>query len=260
MPFRTKKPTSNFLIAPRTQNEAIVRFSTVKCLLLGTMEIIDEGEGTYTPNETLPGSSANYYHLFVRCFTPIGKNNISVTVAGYKSGTGLELALFSVPAYSTMDSAFLPWYNRGSGWTSVSNVYISGSSGVAGDGFELWAIPDPDMFTRLAYVRSWDITGGAYMMPIPDLFDPSRTHIRTRRNFTVNLGKDYVYYTDIGSLSDKDVTLMLEIHPGGTAFVSEYIIIPQCRISESVSAGDNAVITATADGAFNGLIIYEPND
>lgn len=260
MPFRTKKPTENFLKAPRTQNEAIVRFSEALCLQLGTMEIIGEGEGIYTVNESLPGAGVSYYHLFVRCFTPIGENDISITVAGYKSGTGLELAQFLIPAYSPMDSAFLPWYNRGSGWTSVTNVYISGSSGVAGDGFELWAVPDPDEFTRLAYVRNWDITGGAYTMPIPDLFDPSRTHIRTRRNFTVSLGKDYVYYTDIGSLSDKEITLMLEIHPGGTAFVTEYIIIPKCRIAESVSAGDNAVITATADGAFSGLIIYEPND
>jgi hypothetical protein len=123
----------------------------------------------------------------------------------------------------------------------------------------IYAVPDPDQFTRLAYVRNWDLDPGPFSRPVPDLFDPARVQIRTRREPTLTIGKDYVDLDGFDSVRGKTFTLMLEVHPGGGPNVVEYIYFPRCYLSPDQSAPDNEILVSSAAGGSRTLLCYKPS-
>lgn len=255
MSFQTIAPPAYLAEKPRIQPEGVIKYSLKNSFKLGQVYVTAPGVCEWTPStyEEIPAGDESY-HLMAVVSLPVGTSDVLLTVSGNRGGSGLVNGYVTVIALSTWDSAFL--FSGGPGWNSVSNVTCAG--GVAGDLIDIYAVPDPDQFTELYYVRSFEFDAGPYTTPIPDKFEPAKVHINVRREPTFSFSKDYVDLTDVSTLRGREVTLMFEMRPAGLSAVVEYIILPKAAVSVDESAPDNAMITSNATGFERRLLIYQP--
>ena len=241
---------------PKTQNEAEVLYSLLNNYMLGRVLVTAAGVCTWTAdvNESIPAGNNNYY-LFASVVFPMGGAELDLVISGNKGGSGLVNGYVTIPGDAIYDDTYI--VSGGDNWNSISGVTCVG--GTANDLIEIWAIPDIDQFTSLAYVRSWDLARGDHMIPVPDRFDPAETHIRVRREPTLSISKDYVDPNALDILRGREVTIVMEIQPNGMSAVEEYVFFPKAAISNDINAPDNAMVQSVATGTARRILSYSPS-
>ena len=256
MPFIETAPPAALLGKPKTQNEGEVKYTLKNSYRLGRVEVTASGVCTWTADseESIPAGDNTYYLFGVAVF-PLGGVDVTLTISGNKGGSGLVNGYMTLTGTAIYDDSFIA--TGGANWNSISGVTCSG--GTANDLIDIYAIPDPDEFTLLAYVRTWELARGDHMIPVPDGFDPQATTVRQRRENSFSIGKDYVDPDALTIIRGRECTVMIEIHPGGLSTIQEYIIFPKAAVSTDISSPDNAMVTSTASGGARDILSYEPS-
>lgn len=256
MPYQEVAPPASLLNKPKTQNEAVLLYSLLNSYRLGRIEVTAAGVCTWTAdsNESIPANDNNYY-LFATCVFPMGGSDLNLTISGNKGGSGLVNGYVTVDGNGIYDDTFI--VSGADNWNSVSGVTCTG--GTANDLVDIWAVPDIDQFTEMAYVRTWETPRGDHMIPVPDGFDAARVNVRVRREPTISISKDYVDPDVMGILRGREATIVVEIRPSGLAIVDEYIICVKAAISNDVNAPDNAMISSVASGFSRQFLSYKPS-
>lgn len=241
---------------PKTQNEADVKYSLLNAYRLGRVEVTASGVCTWTAdvNEAIPSGNNNYY-LFASVVIPMGGAELQLTISGNKGGSGLVNGYVTIPDDAIYDDTYI--VSGGDNWNSISGVTCAG--GTDNDLIDIWAIPDIDQFTSLAYVRSWDLARGDHMIPVPDRFDAAETHIRVRREPSLSISKDYVNPNALDIMRGREVTIVIEIQPNGMSAVAEYVFFPKAAISNDINAPDNAMVQSVATGSARRVLSYVPS-
>lgn len=256
MAFIEVAPPAALQGKPKTQNEGEVKYTLKNSYRLGRVEVTAAGVCTWTAdtNESIP-SGDNTYYLFAVAVFPLGGADLTLTISGNKGGSGLVNGFVTLLGTAIYDDSFI--VSGGANWSSISSVTCA--NGTENDLVDIYAIPDPDEFTTLAYVRTWEFARGDHMIPVPDGFDPQRTTVRQRREHTFSIGKDYVDPDALTIIRGRECTIMVEIHPGGLSTIQEYIIFPKAAVSADWNAPDNAMVTSTATGGARDILSYAPS-
>jgi hypothetical protein len=252
MPYKTVAAQAGLLDAPRSQPEGIVKYSALEAILMGEIVVTGSGACEFTASgDAIPAGNSNYY-LFILAKEVVGGADVTFTVNGQDQGSGPKNGSILVPSGSTFDTGHL--VSGDDGWANILSVTCVG--GTLNDYFEIWAVPDPDQFTTWLYITSWDYGNPHTRQPVPNNFDPVAATVRVRGDTTLTLGKVHTVYSAIGEAMGQNITLMIEVHPGGGGNVSEYIIFTRCRVSPAVSAPDGSLVGATIEGGFDSLIVH----
>ena len=256
MPYQETALPEALQNKPRTQNEGNVLYALLNCFRLGRVLVTAPGVCTWTadPNEAIPAGDNNYY-LFAVPIVEMGGTDLDLIISGNKGGSGLVNGYVTVLGTATYDDSFV--VSGGDNWNSISGVTCA--NGTANDWVEIWAIPDIDQFTELAYVRSWETPRGDHMIPVADKFDPAATHVRVRRAPSFSISKDYVDPNALDVIRGRECTIIIEIHPDGLSVVQEYMIMPKAAVSNDVNAPDNAMIQSVASGSARRILSYVPS-
>lgn len=255
MPYQETAVPAALANKPRTQNEGRVLYSLLNSYRLGRVQVTAPGTCTWTAdaNESIPVGNNNYY-LFASVVFPMGGTDLDLVINGNKGGSGLVNGYVTIPGDAIYDDTDI--VSGGDNWNSVSGVTCTG--GTANDLIDIWAIPDIDQFTELAYVRSWETPRGDHMIPVPDRFDPQATTVRVRRDPSFSISKDYVDPDALGIIRGRECTIIVEIHPDGLSVVQEYMIIAKAGVSTDVNAPDTAMVQSVAEATARRILTYQP--
>jgi hypothetical protein len=256
MPYQETAIPAALANKPRTQNDGNVLYSLKNSYRLGRVQVTAPGVCTWTPDtdENIPAGD-NTYYLFAVVVFPMGGSDLNLTISGNKGGSGLVNGYVTVLGTAIYDDTFI--VTGTDGWNSISGVTCTG--GTANDLVDIWAIPDIDQFTELAYVRSWETPRGDHIVPVPDKYDSQATTVRIRREPTISISKDYVNPDVLGIIRGREVTIIIEIHPDGLAVVQTYLIMTKAAASNDVNAPDAAMIQSVAAGSARRILSYEPS-
>ena len=256
MPFQEAAISAALSGKPKTQNEAEILYALLGCYRLGRVHVTAAGVCTWTAdaNDSIPAGNNNYY-LFASVVFPMGGTDLDLVISGNKGGSGLVNGYVTIPGMAIYDDTYI--VSGADNWNSISGVTCS--DGTANDLIDIWAVPDIDQFTSIAYVRSWDIARGDHMIPVPDGYDPAATHIRVRREPSVSFSKDYVNPDVLDTLRGREVSIIIEVKPDGMSAVEEYIIFPKAAISNDINAPDNAMVQSVASGSARVILVYSPS-
>jgi hypothetical protein len=256
MPYQETELPAALRNKPRTQNEGNVLYSLLNSYRLGRVEVSAPGVCTWTADadESIPAGNNNYY-LFATSVFNMGGSDLNLIISGNKGGSGLVNGYVTVDGNAIYDDTFI--VSGADNWNSISGVTCTG--GIANDLVDIWAIPDIDQFTELAYVRSWETPRGDHIIPVPDKFDPQAATVRVRRNPSFSISKDYVDPNALDIVRGRECTIIIEIHPDGLSVVQEYIIMPKAAVSSDVTAPDTAMLQAVAEGSARGILSYSPS-
>jgi len=256
MPYQEAAVPAALANKPRIQNDGLVLYSLLSSYRLGRVEVTAAGVCTWTPDadETIPVGDNNYYLFATSVFNMQG-TDLDLIISGNKGGSGLVDGYVTVLGTAVYDDSFI--VSGGDNWNSISGVTCV--DGVDNDLVDIWAVPDIDQFTELAYVRSWETPRGDHIIPVPDRYDPQATTVRVRRAPSFSISKDYVDPNALDIIRGRECTVIIEIHPEGLAVVQEYIIIAKAAVSSDVNAPDNAMIQAVASGTSRAILSYSPS-
>ena len=255
MPYIETAVSAVMASKPKIQPEGDVKYSLLNSYRLGQVLVTAAGVCTWTAdsNEAIPSGNNNYY-LFASVVFPMGGTDLDLVISGNKGGSGLVNGYVTILGDAIYDDTYI--VSGADNWNSISSVTCV--DGTANDLIDIWAIPDIDQFTSLVYVRSWDFARGPHIIPVPDRFDPAADTIRVRREPTLDLSKDYVDPNVLDIIRGREVTIVIEIQPGGMSGVQEYIFFPKAAVSSNVNAPDNAMVQAVASGSARRILAYSP--
>lgn len=256
MPYIETAVPESLAIKPKIQPEGDVKYSLLNSYRLGQVLVTASGVCTWTADadEAIPDGNNDYY-LFASVVFPMGGAELQLVISGNKGGSGLVNGYVTIPADAIYDDTYI--VSGADNWNSISGVTCIG--GTANDLIDIWAIADIDQFTSIAYVRSWDFARGPHIMPVADRYDPQATTIRLRREPSLSLSKDYVDPNVLDVLRGREVTIIIEIQPGGLSGVQEYIIFPKAAISNDINSPDNAMVQSVASGSARRVLAYSPS-
>jgi len=204
--------------------------------------------------------------LFMVPRTPIRSTAVKGIVSGLNSDSDNPSDATTVAALKQADSAILVLNSAAAAtWTDVSSFALDAASfGTAGDLVELIGVPNPTVdgnWTGVNYIRSFDVTPGQTIEPVPSEMEPALVTRRVRQEQTFDISGEYVdNNTGLPVIRGQDtVCLLVEQHEDGGPVVSEYWILGNAAVQDTpVSAPDNAALSISATGSFRRRLIYAP--
>lgn len=251
---------------PKTQAHQSYYYDLTNMVLFGKIEIVS-GSGVLDTDYFFVDDdiAASGLTLFMVPRTPIGAVDISAVMSGLNSDSDGDSDSTTVPAYKQADSAIRVDNSAAPAtWTDVSAAVLQASDyGSAGDLVELIGIANPEtdgLWTSMNYIRSFDVTPGQSIEPVPSEMEPQLTTRRIRQEQTFDLSGEYIdNNTGIPRIRGMEVCLMVEQHEDGGPVVSEYWVLGNAAVQDApVSAPDNAPQSISASGSYRRRLIYTP--
>lgn len=252
---------------PKTQAHQSYYYSLVGMTLFATIEIITgSGDTLNTDYFTVDkDTTAESVVLFMVPRSPIGSTDVKGVVSGLNADGDGDSDAMTVDALSQADSGILVLNSSAAvAWTDVSSFALDATSyGSASDLVELIGVPNPTVdgnWTGIDFIRSFDVTPGQTIEPVPSEMEPQLVTRRVRQEQTFDISGEYVdNATGLPLIRGREVCIMVEQHEDGGPVVSEYWILGNAAVQDTpVSGPDNAALSISASGSYRRRIIYAP--
>lgn len=253
---------------PKIQAHQSYYYALTGMTLMARIEIITgAGDTLNTDYFTVDKqTTADTVVLFMVPRRPLKATAVEGIVSGLNSDGDADSDEMTVAAYAQADSAILV-LNSGAAeaWTDVSAFDLNAVDyGTAGDIVELIAVPNPTVdgnWTGVDYIRSFDITPGQMLEPVPSDMEPQLVTRNLRLEHTFDISGEYVdNNTGLPVIRGRDtVCFLVEQHEDGGPVVSEYWILGNAAVQDTpVTAPDNAALSISAPGSYRRRLIYAP--
>lgn len=237
----------------KNQYEMYLYYSFEPIRTAGELAITGSGAGTYTPDETVPGTGVTLYARVKD--NAIGANAVVITVVGNTTGSVTIPARFQEgQAREVTDS-----YGDAITFTSITSVTFTG--GTAGEEIELLWLPAADQWVNpnggeIGFDQNFSFNPGVTSRAIPKKYEPVDHWKRTRGTNSFSIGQLYENFDNaLTFLRGRDVTLRLQRMDDGGADITEYIYLDLARISDNpTSESDGGDVETSGDGLYKRLV------
>lgn len=244
-------------IKTRTGNEITISYNLTPSLLLGQIAFISPSELEFVPEESCAEDiafSASGGFLAVRAARAnehTGDIELGVNTSGGNGSVtveGVQPISYSKEVSGTITTLDLAP-------DDVTSVSLNSGTGVTGDSYQLFVLPNPAENVLICYDRGFEANLGDTQRAIPRKFRAVDHYVTTRGESSITLN-DLLVSNKRGlrRIRGRDVTLVVTLTPGGFGLPVEvqYFTKVRLNVPMSVPEGDDSVqISGTGNFEFD---------